>query len=53
MDALGADIVTIRDKEYPQLLKNTPDAPLVLYKKGPLEMGMQYAGHCRFPQSHR
>jgi DNA processing protein len=38
LDAIGAGVVTIRDKEYPQLLKNTPDAPLVLYKKGALEI---------------
>ena len=38
LDALGAGIVTIRDKGYPQLLKKTPDAPLVLYKKGSREI---------------
>jgi DNA processing protein len=36
----GAGIVTIREKEYPPLLKNIPDPPIVLYKKGPLEAGM-------------
>jgi DNA processing protein len=40
LNALGADIITIRDKEYPPLLKNIPDPPIVLYKKGPLEVGM-------------
>ncbi len=40
LDSIGADIVTIRDKEYPPLLKNIPDPPIVLYKKGPLEAGM-------------
>jgi DNA processing protein len=34
---LGADTVTIRDKTYPELLRHTPDPPLVLYKKGPLK----------------
>ncbi len=38
LDAMRAGVITIRDKEYPQLLKNTPDAPLVLYKKGALEI---------------
>ena len=40
LNALGADVITIRDKEYPPLLKNIPDPPVVLYKKGPLEAGM-------------
>ena len=40
LDSIGAGIVTIRDKEYPPLLKNIPDPPIVLYKKGPLEAGM-------------
>jgi DNA processing protein len=30
--------VTIRDKEYPALLQNIPDPPLVLYRKGPLDI---------------
>jgi DNA processing protein len=33
----GADIITIRDKTYPELLRHIPDSPLVLYKKGPLK----------------
>jgi DNA processing protein len=33
----GADIVTMRDKEYPELLRHIPDPPVVLYKKGPLK----------------
>jgi DNA processing protein len=40
LSAIGAGIVTIRDREYPPLLKNIPDPPIVLYKKGPLEAGM-------------
>jgi len=40
LDSMGASIITIRDKEYPQLLKKIPDAPVVLYKKGPLGMGI-------------
>jgi DNA processing protein len=31
----GIKIVTIKDPEYPYLLKQIPDAPVVLYKKGP------------------
>lgn len=38
LDEMGAGVITIRDKGYPQLLKDTPDAPLVLYKKGALEI---------------
>ena len=40
LNTIGAGIITIRDKEYPPLLKNIPDPPIVLYKKGPLEAGM-------------
>jgi DNA processing protein len=40
LNSIGAGIVTIREKEYPPLLKNIPDPPIVLYKKGPLEAGM-------------
>ncbi len=40
LNRIGADVITIRDKEYPPLLKNIPDPPIVLYKKGPLETGM-------------
>jgi DNA processing protein len=36
---LGADIITIRDKAYPELLRHIPDSPAVLYKKGPLKIG--------------
>lgn len=39
LDKLGAGVVTIRDKEYPPLLRNIPDPPIVLYKKGNLEIG--------------
>jgi DNA processing protein len=40
LNRVGAGVVTIRDKEYPPLLKNIPDPPIVLYKKGPLETGV-------------
>jgi len=33
---IGARIVTIRDTDYPALLRTIPDAPLVLYAKGNL-----------------
>jgi len=36
---MGVDILTIRDPEYPVQLRNIPDAPLVLYKKGKLKIG--------------
>jgi DNA processing protein len=40
LDKLGAGIVTIRDKEYPPILRSIPDPPIVLYKKGNLEIGI-------------
>jgi DNA processing protein len=36
---MGAEILTIRDPGYPTQLRNVPDAPLVLYKKGQLKVG--------------
>jgi DNA processing protein len=36
---MGAEVVTIKDVEYPVQLRNIPDAPLVLYKKGGLKIG--------------
>lgn len=33
----GIDIITIRDREYPNSLRTIPDAPRVLYVKGKLE----------------
>lgn len=38
ISAMGAEIITIRDDGYPPLLREIPDAPLVLYKKGPLPL---------------
>ncbi|MDR2017423.1 MAG: DNA-processing protein DprA [Syntrophobacterales bacterium] len=34
----GAEVITIKDNTYPELLKNIPDPPLVLYKKGSLSL---------------
>jgi DNA processing protein len=39
MGKMGVDILTIRDREYPELLKQIPDPPVVLYKKGTLNIG--------------
>ncbi|HVN98301.1 MAG TPA: DNA-processing protein DprA [Syntrophorhabdaceae bacterium] len=39
LDSMGGRIATIRDAEYPPLLKHIPDAPVVLYKKGSLDAG--------------
>lgn len=36
--SLGAEVLTLMDEDYPALLKSIPDAPLVLYKKGPLRI---------------
>jgi DNA processing protein len=33
---LGAEVVTIKDAAYPPMLARAPDAPVALYKKGPL-----------------
>lgn len=35
----GVEVLTIRDPGYPVQLRNIPDAPLVLYKKGGLKVG--------------
>ncbi len=39
MGQMGVQIHTIRDREYPEFLKQIPDPPVVLYKKGPLNIG--------------
>jgi DNA processing protein len=36
----GVEVLTIRDPGYPVQLRNIPDAPLVLYKKGELKVGL-------------
>jgi len=38
LDGMGVEILTIMDEDYPALLKEIPDPPLVLYKKGPLKI---------------
>lgn len=38
----GIHVVTIKDDEYPFLLKNIPDPPVVLYKKGRIPPGTHY-----------
>lgn len=35
----GVEVLTIRDPGYPVQLRNIPDAPFVLYKKGELKVG--------------
>lgn len=39
LEEMGANVLTIKDKEYPQTLRNIPDAPVVLYRKGSLPPG--------------
>lgn len=39
---IGAEIITIGDREYPELLKNIPDPPLILYRKGRIPDGTQF-----------
>jgi DNA processing protein len=36
LEKMGARVITIRDDEYPASLREIPDPPLILYKKGPL-----------------
>jgi len=36
LEKMNVDIITIRDRTYPHLLKNIPDPPIVFYKKGSL-----------------
>ena len=36
--AMGVDIVTIKDDAYPPPLREIPDPPIVLYRKGPLPL---------------
>jgi DNA processing protein len=38
LSKMGAVALTIRDSAYPPSLREIPDAPLVLYKKGPLAL---------------
>jgi DNA processing protein len=38
---IGIQTVTIKDKEYPELLRQIPDPPIVLYKKGHLPISSQ------------
>ncbi len=39
LERTGARVVTIRDGEYPELLRHIPDAPIVLYMKGTFRPG--------------
>lgn len=36
---MGVELMTMKDPGYPAQLRNIPDAPLVLYKKGNLKVG--------------
>jgi DNA processing protein len=38
LEKMGVSVVTIKEDAYPVLLKHIPDAPIVLYKKGPMEI---------------
>lgn len=38
LEKMGVDILTIRDAEYPPLLREIPDAPIVIYRKGKLQV---------------
>lgn len=39
LEKIGARVITIRDDDYPELLRHIPDAPVVLYQKGVLHPG--------------
>jgi DNA processing protein len=36
LEKMGARVITIRDPQYPPLLRHIPEPPLVLFQKGPL-----------------
>ena len=38
LQRMGGEAVTLKDEAYPECLKNIPDPPLVLFKKGPLSL---------------
>ena len=38
LSRMGVEIITLRDQAYPAPLRAIPDAPIVLYKKGPLPL---------------
>jgi DNA processing protein len=38
LQEIGGEAITIKDEAYPMSLKNIPDPPLVLFKKGPLPL---------------
>ncbi len=40
LDRMGARLVTLKDSEYPELLRHIPDAPILLYARGPLQPGL-------------
>lgn len=39
LDRVGARVITLKDADYPPLLKHIPDAPIVLYARGTLKAG--------------
>lgn len=41
---MGVEIITIRDGAYPPRLKEVPDPPIVLYKKGPCGLAVEGFG---------
>jgi DNA processing protein len=40
LKTMGAEVITIRDRSYPEPLRSIPDPPLVLYRKGSLNPGL-------------
>ena len=39
LDKIGGRVITLKDADYPPLLKHIPDAPIVLYARGPFRPG--------------
>jgi DNA processing protein len=39
LDRIGGRVIMLKDADYPPLLKHIPDAPIVLYAKGPFKPG--------------
>lgn len=44
LEKMGVSVLTLRDPTYPELLRNIPDPPIVLYKKGQMHIGTPTIG---------
>lgn len=46
LERIGSQIITIFDENYPPLLREIPDAPIVLYTKGQLKVSTETLAVC-------